>query len=138
MPHNYIVTEAPPNPSGTAVADSQTRALHWIFRIGVYMNFLGHGSFGIITKAEWAPYFGVVGIPEQTAFSLMPWVGLHDLLLAAIGLVSPRPVVLLWMTIWCTWTALLRPLAGQGWWEFFERAGNYGVPLAFVLLHGRP
>ena len=34
------------------------------------------------------------------------------------------------------WTALLRPLAGQGWPEFFERAGNYGVPLAILVAVG--
>jgi hypothetical protein len=36
------------------------------------------------------------------------------------------------MTVWSVWTALLRPLTGEGWWEFLERAGNYGVPLAFL------
>jgi hypothetical protein len=34
----------------------------------------------------------------------------------------------------------LRPLAGQGWSEFFERAGNYGVPIAILVVvgFGRP
>ena len=34
------------------------------------------------------------------------------------------------------WTALLRPFAGQGWPEFFERAGNYGVPIAILVVIG--
>jgi hypothetical protein len=102
------------------------------------MCFLGHGSFGIMTKEEWLPYFGVAGIGRDAAFGLMPWIGLHDITLAAIGLVSPRPIVLLWMTLWCVWTAALRPLAGQGMWEFWERAGNYGVPFAFLVLAGWP
>jgi hypothetical protein len=102
------------------------------------MCFLGHGSFGIMTKEEWLPYFGVAGIGRDAAFGLMPWIGLHDITLAAIGLVSPRPIVLLWMTAWCVWTAALRPLAGQGMWEFWERAGNYGVPFAFLVLAGWP
>lgn len=38
--------------------------------------------------------------------------------------------MLAWMLLWCLWTALLRPLSGQGWWEFLDRAGNYGVRLA--------
>jgi hypothetical protein len=27
-------------------------------------EFVGHGAFGIITKAAWVPYFEVVGIPS--------------------------------------------------------------------------
>jgi hypothetical protein len=38
------------------------------------------------------------------------------------------------MALWAVFTALLRPLAGMGWWEFLERAGNYGPPIAFLLL----
>jgi hypothetical protein len=38
------------------------------------------------------------------------------------------------MTLWAVWTALLRPLAGESGWEAIERAGNYGVPLAMVVL----
>jgi hypothetical protein len=30
----------------------------------------------------------------------------------------------------------LRPFAGQGWAEFFERAGNFGVPLAILAIIG--
>src|SRR5207249_123462 len=37
---------------------------------------------------------------------------------------------------WTVWTAFLRPLTGLGWWEFFERAGNFGVPLAVLALYG--
>jgi hypothetical protein len=29
----------------------------------------------------------------------------------------------------------LRPLTGLGWWEFSERAGNFGVPLALLALY---
>ena len=40
------------------------------------------------------------------------------------------------MAFWGFQTACLRPLAGQGMWELLERAGNYGVPLAFLCLLG--
>src|SRR5262245_48677538 len=43
-------------------------------------------------------------------------------------------IVLLHLTVWGLWTAALRPLAGEAVWEFFERAGNYGVSLAFLAL----
>lgn len=138
MAYSQGMSPGPPAPTGNSSVHPISPAIHWILRIGIYMCFLGHGSFGIMTKGEWLPYFGVAGIGRDAAFSLMPWIGLHDITLAAIGFVSPRPVVLLWMTIWCVWTAALRPLAGEGMWEFWERAGNYGLPLAFLVLAGWP
>jgi hypothetical protein len=112
---------------------SQLQAVHWILRIAVGAEFVGHGAFGIITKADWVPYFGVVGIPEAAAWTLMPVVGAVDIALGVVTLVRPMPVVLLYMAAWGLWTALLRPLSGEGIWEFLERAGNYGVPFAFLL-----
>jgi hypothetical protein len=112
---------------------SQLRAVHWTLRIAVCAEFVGHGAFGIITKEAWVPYFGVVGIPEVVAWTLMPVVGTVDVALGLLTLVRPMPAVLLYMAVWGLWTALLRPLSGEGGWEFLERAGNYGVPFAFLL-----
>ena len=39
--------------------------LHWIFRISLAMCFIGHGAFGIITKAEWLPYFAIASIDPE-------------------------------------------------------------------------
>jgi hypothetical protein len=52
--------------------------------------------------------------------------------------VVPLRAVLLHLTVWGLWTAALRPLSGDVVWECFERAGNYGVPLAFLVLAGVP
>jgi len=38
--------------------------LHWILRVAVAGCFIGHGAFGLITKAAWVPYFAIFGIPE--------------------------------------------------------------------------
>jgi len=91
-----------------------------------------------MTKAAWVPYFGVVGIPEAWAWTLMPIVGTIDVAAGISVLLSPRPIVLLYMAVWATWTALLRPLSGDSSFETIERAGNYGVPLALLLLAGWP
>lgn len=107
-------------------------SLHWVLRIGVFACFLGHGSFAIMAKPEWAKFVGVVGIPSDVALHILPWIGLLDLTVAALALASPRPIVFLWAAAWCLWTASLRPLTGLGMWEFWVRAGNYGVPLAFL------
>jgi hypothetical protein len=110
--------------------------LQWILRVGLALCFIGHGAFGLITKRDWVAYFAVAGIPEQFSWPLMPIIGAIDISLGVLALVYPIRVVLVWMIVWTVWTALLRPLAGQGVWEFFERAGNFGVPLAFLYLTG--
>jgi hypothetical protein len=111
----------------------EAQVVHWVLRLAVAGEFVGHGAFGIITKAAWLPYFGAIGIPESMAWRLMPVVGTVDIVLGILALVRPMPAVLLYMAVWGFWTALLRPLTGEGWWEFLERAGNFGVPLAFLV-----
>lgn len=114
-----------------------TRA-HWILRLGASACFIGHGAFGIIRKAAWVPYFGVVGIPSELAYTLMPVVGTVDIAMGIAVLLSPRPIVLVYMVVWALWTATLRPLTGEAVYETLERAGNYGVPLALLLVVGWP
>ena len=118
--------------------DAAMRRLHWCLRLGAAACFVGHGAFGIITKAAWIPYFGLVGIPSDIAYALMPVVGTIDILMGLAVLISPRPAVLLYMAVWALWTALLRPLTGESAFETLERAGNYGVPLAMLLMMGWP
>jgi hypothetical protein len=68
----------------------------------------------------------------------MPLVGAVDVLAGMALLYAPRVLPLLYMVAWATWTALLRPLAGEPIWETLERAGNYGVPLALLVSTGTP
>ena len=111
---------------------------YWILRVGAALCFIGHGAFGFITKAAWVPYFAVLGIPEAWAWRLMPLVGAVDVTVGMMVLFAPRRVALGYMTVWALWTALLRPLSGEPFFETMERAGNYGVPLALLLMSGWP
>ena len=122
--------------AGTALEALPTA--YWVLRIGAALCFIGHGAFGFITKAAWVPYFGVVGIPESWAWGLMPLIGAVDVLAGMAVLFAPRALPLVYMIVWAAWTALLRPLAGEPVWETLERAGNYGVPLALLVLTGWP
>jgi hypothetical protein len=110
--------------------------LQWLLRLGVFTEFVGHGACGVHCKAAWLPYFQVFAIPEAVAWKLMPVVGAVDIALGTMALLSPRRALLLYMAIWGCFTALLRPAAGQGGWEFIERAYNYGVPVMLLLLLG--
>lgn len=108
----------------------------WILRVGVAGCFIGHGAFGIITKAAWVPYFAVGGVSEPWAWRLMPWIGTMDITMGLLALLWPCRALFLWAAVWGLWTALLRPLSGESCWEFWERAGNYGVPLALLAVVG--
>lgn len=113
-----------------------SRALHWSLRIGVAMCFIGHGAFGIRVKEAWIPFFQALGFDSTLAHRLMPIVGTFDITMGLIALLSPCRAMLAWMSFWALFTAFLRPLAGQGFWEVLERAGNYGVPMTFLALSG--
>lgn len=121
--------------SPTGCAESAA-TLSRILRTGVAMCFIGHGAYGIMTKAAWLPYFGVAGIGETAAWKLMPWVGGMDIAIGFLAFIRPCRALFAWAAAWAVWTALLRPFAGQGWPEFFERAGNYGVPIACLVAAG--
>jgi hypothetical protein len=108
--------------------------IHYTLRIASAMCFIGHGAFGIITKPIWCNYFGVFGIGPDLAYKIMPLVGTVDILLGLSLLVYPLRAVAGWLVCWGIITASLRPLSGESFGEVIERAGNYGAPLALLLL----
>ncbi|HVU54322.1 MAG TPA: hypothetical protein VHD83_04670 [Puia sp.] len=108
--------------------------IHYTLRIAVAMCFIGHGTFGIITKEIWTHYFAVFGIGKVLAYRLMPLVGAVDILLGIVMLVRPIRAIAGWLVVWGIITAALRPLSGEPFAELIERGGNFGAPLAFLLL----
>ncbi len=112
-------------------------AIWWTLRAGAFLCFVGHGAFGLITKEAWVPFFAVAGLGRDTAFEVMPLIGMGDIVIGTLALVRPRAALTAYMVIWALWTAALRPLSGQSGWEMVERAGNYGVPLALLMLTSR-
>ena len=110
--------------------------LELMLRAACTLEFVGHGAFGLITKAAWVPYFGVVGIPEWLAYRLMPVIGTVDVTLGLVVALRPARAALLYMAFWGFTTASIWPLAGEPLWEFVERAPNWAVPLAFLYLRG--
>jgi len=110
--------------------------LYTVLRIACAMCFIGHGAFGIITKPIWCNYFAVFGIGKESAYTLMPLVGAADIALGITILVFPIRAAAAWLVFWGLFTASLRPLSGEPFAEFLERAGNYGAPFALLLLAG--
>ena len=112
------------------------KKVYYTLRVASAMCFIGHGAFGIITKQIWCNYFAVFGIGEKTAFTLMPFAGTFDILMGLIILFYPLRAIVAWLIIWGMITAVLRPLSGEPFAEFIERAGNYGAPLSLLILTG--
>src|SRR5258708_35982932 len=106
-----------------------------MLRVACAAEFSGRGAFGIMTKAAWVPYFGVVGIPPELAWRLMPVVGTVDVTIGLlVGIVRPVRAVLLYMAVWGFVTATIRPLAGESIWEFVERVSNWAGPVAVLAV----
>src|SRR5229473_1698664 len=140
---DQVVMTAPPAASARAeqlsrpAGDADARLLYWMLRVACAAEFVGHGAFGIMTKAAWVPYFGVVGIPPELAWKLMPAIGTVDITVGiVVGLIRPARVLLLYMSTWGLLTATIRPLAGEPIWEFVERVPNWAIPLIFLLIRG--
>tara|TARA_Y100000310_G_C20103525_1_gene543863 strand:+ start:48 stop:437 length:390 start_codon:yes stop_codon:yes gene_type:complete len=110
----------------------------WILRVGIFGSFLGHGVFALGVKESWLPYFTAVGMTESMGATLLPLIGIMDIVVALIALFYPLRIVLAWAAIWGLWTALLRPIAGEPIWDFVERWANWAAPLALLALLGFP
>lgn len=114
--------------------DGPAEKMYHTLRVASAMCFIGHGAFGIITKPIWCNYFAVFGIGHDLAYKLMPVVGTIDILLGLSLLFYPIRAVAGWLVCWGIMTASLRPLSGESFGELIERAGNFGAPLALLLL----
>ncbi len=116
--------------------NTTTQNIHYTLRIATACCFIGHGIFGVITKPIWCNYFALFGIGQTVAYKLMPLLGSFDILLGLTMLILPLRIIPAWLVIWGIITALCRPLSGEPFAEFIERAGNFGAPLALIILSG--
>lgn len=110
--------------------------LEWVLRASAALCFIGHGFWGTISKPAWVGLITPMGFSESVAWALLPWIGWADIILGVLILMRPRSILLWKGFLWTLFTPFLRPLAGMSWFEVPERAGNFGVPLAFLVLAG--
>lgn len=111
------------------------KKIEWTLRIGVFGEFFGHGIFALQGKAQWVEWIRqMTGADAALAAQLLTLIGAMDILVAIIVLVRPVRPVLYWAAFWGFWTALVRPLVGQPFWDFVERWANWAAPLALLWL----
>lgn len=118
--------------------NKQQKTAEWILRIGVFGAFLGHGIFALGVKQGWIPLITAFGFSEATATTMLPLIGIMDIIVAFMALIWPIRIVLIWATFWAFSTALARPIAGDPIWDFVERTANWAAPLALLVLQGVP
>lgn len=108
-----------------------------IARIGIFGTFLGHGTVAL-TDIKWIPLLTCYGFYERQAELLLPYIGMWDIIIAFIILIFPLRGAVVWAVIWAFMTALSRPISGDSFWEFIERAANWSLPLVLLIILGIP
>lgn len=115
------------------------KKIEWVLRVGVAGEFFGHGMFALGGKAAWIGWIvELLGVQTETAVTLLTLIGLLDILVAIIVLLKPIKAVLLWAAFWGFWTAIVRPIVGESFWDFIERFANWAAPLALLMMLGWP
>ncbi len=113
--------------------------IEWVLRIAVAGEFIGHGVFALQGKEQWIGWFAKFGIADvHIAAQLLFAIGVMDIALGILLLITPIRLALLWMIFWGFWTALIRPIVGEPVWDFIERWANWGAPLALLMLLNLP
>ena len=116
-----------------------SKLIQWVLRVSVAGEFIGHGMFAVLGKPQWVGWIQKFGVSDPAfATQLLFLIGIIDIALALLILVKPIRAALLWMIFWGFWTALVRPIVGESFWDFIERWANWGAPLALLLLVGWP
>lgn len=116
---------------------TNSKKIEWILRVGIAGEFLGHGLLALGGKAGWLKWISqLIGVDAATATTLLTLIGVVDVIIAVVVLVKPLRPVLIYAAVWGFWTALVRPLVGEGWLDFIERFANWAAPLALYFLLG--
>jgi len=119
------------------VPPERSEQVAWALRLTTALLLIGHGGFGAaMAKPDWLRYFSVVSISPDTATAagLTARFGWFEIALGLLVLLLPLTPVLVFVVLWKVGTELLRPLAGEPFWEFVERGGSYAAPLALLCV----
>ena len=108
--------------------------LDFTLRYTIALCFIGHGFWGIVSKQAWVGLITPMGFSDGFALASLPIVGWLDVILGILVIFQPNKAWLWKALTWTVFTACLRPLAGMSFFEVPERAGNFGMPLAFLVL----
>jgi hypothetical protein len=120
------------------LTEARASAIGWVLRVTTALLLIGHGGFDFAMHTDWTGYAAAIGISPATlaAHPLTPLAGWFECGLGLLVFARPARGVLLFAFAWKLGTEALRPLAGEPIWEFIERGGSYGAPLALAWIQG--
>lgn len=108
-----------------------TRVLSWT--TGLLL--IGHGGLGAFnTKAGLVKHWGLSGLPVQNLPAFTRVVGVVEMWFGLAVLRWPLVPLCLAISVWKMATEALFVVAGDPFWEWIERGGSYGAPLALALV----
>jgi hypothetical protein len=108
-----------------------TRVLTWT--TGLLL--IGHGGLGALhTKAGLVKHWGLSGLPVQHVPAFTRVVGVGEMWVGIAVLRWPLVALCLAISAWKMATEALFIVAGDPFWEWIERGGSYGAPLALALV----
>lgn len=104
-----------------------------VLQVTTALLLFGHGALeAIIRKPVFETHYAAIGLGPTVA----PALGYLEMIGALMVLVAPTPALLIGIAVWKVVTEMLFPLSGAPIWEFVERAGSYGAPIALALFAG--
>lgn len=117
--------------------EANFRRMRQVLVITTALLLVGHGGLALAAKPQLVQHWHSIGLVELDAAgqSFTRTIGMAELAAAALLLVWPTRALCLAIFSWKVATEMLFLTAGAPIWEFVERGGSYGAPLAlFVLL----
>lgn len=111
-----------------------------VLRFGAAFLLCGHAMLALGGKAALVNHWHTV-FPALDALTMTRAAGAVELAMAFFILVEPTATLCLTACAWKLATESLFFVVGAPVWEFVERGGSYGVPLAlglWLLLHHEP
>jgi hypothetical protein len=109
-----------------------------IARTVIFLTFIGHGIIAVGVNPNWIILITSFGFSNAQAIAIMPFIGFIDIIVAFTILIKPNKFILFWAVFWAFSAALSRPIAGDSFLEFIERASNWGLPLTILLMRYYP
>jgi hypothetical protein len=104
------------------------------------MLLIGHGGYGaFMHKPMLADHYrsaGLASLPLGMG-ALVQGIGWFEVVLGIVATAWPLPPLLLFILAWRLATEMLYPVSGAPIWEFVERGGSYGAPLALYWILSR-
>lgn len=110
-----------------------------LLRFFLFLLLLGHAGFGFVVQKDMlAAHYASVGLPATKDFVAL--VGYFELFLSALVLIKPKFIwkeILYFVLFWKLLTEMLYVTSGPlvNIFEWIERWGDYGIPMALLFIN---